>query len=269
MPSLFGKDNQFYHGSIKRYVGLFGSLFTDMYVQRKGPGGRVDFVEVPIKYGNGDVYMKVAQDESREQTKVQRVVPAMAFELSNVYKDTQRKTNPMNVIKNYTYEADGTRQWMLNRVPYNFVFNLYIRTKNLDDMLQIVEQIVPAFDGNLAVTIEDIPNTEIQVEQDIMIKIEEIDMNDNYQDEMKGRQIDFTITFELKGYLYKRTQSSFAVREVAILGAYDFETGEVSPEVEIASYTEQIPIDGEQQNLSNVDNLINKGLASFGGGVTL
>ena len=120
----------------------------------------------------------------------------------------------MNRLVNVTYDASGNRNWQFNRIPYNFLFALTIRTKNTDDMLQIVEQIVPAFDGNLSVTIED--TTGIEIEQDIIISLEEIAIEDNFDDEMQSRLIEYKITFELRGFLYKKPQSTMILKEVDI-----------------------------------------------------
>lgn len=212
---LFGLQQYFYHASVRRYVSLFGTLFTDIYIKRKSDDGtKIEEVKVPIKYGNGNIYLKVPQDQSRDTKQISRTLPAMAFELENLYKDVSRKTNPMNRIQNASLDSTGARNWQYNRLPYSFLFALTIRTKNTDDMLQIVEQIVPAFDGNLSVTIED--TTGIEVDQDIIISLEEISIQDNFDDEMQSRLIEYKITFELKGYLYKRTQNSLVIREADI-----------------------------------------------------
>lgn len=212
---IFGLENYFYHSSIRRYVSLFGSIFSDLYIKRNADDtDREDTIKVPIRYDKGHMYMKVAQDESREIHQVSRILPAMAFRLDNFYKDVSRKTNPMNKIQKPTYGADGTIKYQFNRIPYNFIFGLVIRTKNSDDMLQLVEQIIPVFDGNLSITIED--DTGVPVEQDIIISMQEISMEDNFDNEMQERLIEYTLIFELKGYLYKKTQSGYVIKEVDI-----------------------------------------------------
>jgi hypothetical protein len=218
--TLFGENNYFYHASVRRYVSLFGTLFTDIFIKRKSDDGtKEETIKVPIKYGNGNMYLKVAQDQTRDTKQIARTLPAIAFELENLYKDVSRKTNPMNRIQNVNLDANGTRDWQFNRIPYNFLFALTIRTKNTDDMLQIVEQIVPAFDGNLSVSIMD--TTGVIVEQDIIISLEEISIQDNFDDEMQSRLIEYKITFELRGYLYKRTQNSLTLKEVDIQAITD------------------------------------------------
>lgn len=244
---LFGKENHFYHASIRRYVALFGSLFSDMYIKRVADGGVENYVSIPIRYASGNMYMKVAQDETREIQKVARILPAMAFKLNSIYKDKERNTNPLNRITQ-SNSVNDRKNFQQNRIPYNFLFDLIIKTKNTDDMMQIVEQIVPEFNGNLSITIED--TTGISVEQDITIILNEIAMEDNYDDDVQNRLIEWTITFELKGFLYRKTQSAFVIREVDLIDI----TYDMNELIEVI--TDQYPIQDTQINLSNMDQQI-------------
>lgn len=250
---LFGLDQYFYHGSVRRYVALFGTLFTDIYIQRQSKldDGSIkeETIKVPIRYGNGNMYLKVPQDDTREVKQVARVLPAMAFEIANIYKDVSRKTNATNRIQGSTFDAAGKKAFQFNRVPYNFIFDLNIRTKNSDDMLQIIEQIIPAFDANLSVTIQD--TTGVAVEQDIIIALDELSIEDNFDNEMQSRLLEYKLTFELKGYLYKRTQNSIVMKEVDIQGAYDDGTIFDSDTI-----TDQPPITEEQNILSKLTSAV-------------
>ena len=256
---LFGRDKFFYHGSLRRYVALFGSLFTDVYI-RRASDAKEEYIKVPIRYGNGNMYLKAPQDGSREVKQVSRILPAMSFELDNVYKDVSRKTHPLNRVQHPTHFTDTIistpenydvtkRNFQLNRIPYNFIFKLVIRTKNTDDMLQIVEQIVPAFDGNLSVTIQD--TTGVPVEQDITVILDEISPHDNYEEEMQSRLIEWTLTFEMKGYLYKRTQQGLVIKEVELYSGETFDTMTL-----IETTNEQGEIHEEQLNLAKATEVV-------------
>lgn len=250
MSELFGLDNYYYHGSVRRYVALFGSLFSNIYIKRRSDDGtKEDTIVVPLRYGKGNMYLKAAQDSTREVKQVSRILPAMSFQLDNFYKDVSRKTNPMNRIQNPTFDSSGQKTFQFNRIPYNFIFNLEIRTKNTDDMLQIAEQIIPAFDGNLAVSIED--TTGVAIEQDITIMIDEISMEDNFDEEMQSRLVEWKITFEMKGYLYKKTQSSIVVQEASIMTGPNFDDM-----INLINVIDQDPITDTQLNLSKMTEIV-------------
>jgi len=78
-------------------------------------------------------------------------------------------------------------------------------------------------------------------------------MEDNYQDEMKGREIDYTITFELSGYLYKSTQNSYVVRAVDIYNGFDY--GYTQTPMTLVQHTE-VAEQNTNDNLSSMDNII-------------
>lgn len=244
---IFGEENYFYHGSIRRYIGLFGSLFTNIVVKRSEDA---EYIKVPIKYSNGNRYANVDQGDNREATRISRIVPAMSFTLKTFYKDISRKTNAINRISHSSFDADGKKGFMYNFVPYNFIFELAILTKNIEDMLQIVEQIVPAFDPNITVTIEDIDNTLVDIEKNIAINLQEIDTDDNYDEDNK-RMIHYRLTFELKGFLYKRVNKAYVIKEALLLGYFsDFDIEGRAP-ILIDQIYEQPPIQDEQYSNSS------------------
>lgn len=247
--NIFGLDQYFYHASVRRYVALFGTIFSDLYIKRtSGDGNSEDTIKVPIQYASGNMYLKAAQSvQIRENKQISRILPSMAYSLQNIYKDISRKTNPMNRLKGASFDANNQKQFQYNRIPYNLLFDLIIRTKNTDDMLQLVEQIVPAFDGNLSVTIQD--STGVEVEQDIVISLEEISMSDDFDEEMQARLIEYKITFELKGYLYKRTQTGLVVKDIDLQFA---SMDDPSIVYDGESYTEKYPIQAEQDNLNKM-----------------
>ena len=218
---LFGLDNYFYHGSIRKYVSLFGSLFADIYIKRQSDdGAKEELIKLPIKYGNGNMYLKAPQDETRENAQHSRILPAMAFELDSFESDRERKTNPMVRIQNIQTNDNGKKDFQFNKIPYNFEFTLKIRTKNTSDMLQIAEQIIPVFDGNMSVNI--VGTDILSDNQDIIIVLGDVRMQDNYDDGLKIRLIEWDIKFTLKGYLYKKTQSKYVIKEIDIIGKSNF-----------------------------------------------
>ena len=266
MTPIFGLDNFFYNGMLKKYVGIFGSIFSDIYIQRTSDDkSRTDVIKVPIKYGNGNMYIKAEQGELRETSKVSRILPAMAFEIDNLYKDVSRKTNANNIIQQIEYKTENgvsTRPYQFNRVPYNIIFTLKIHTKNIDDMLQIVEQIVPAFDGNLCITLEDTQNN-VNNNQEIIIRINEIKIVDNFEDEMKSRLVEYSISFEMKAFLYKQTITGYVIKEIDIyaIAGIDESIAGLTPDIIV---NDQFPLTDKQNLLPTISDLESQLFASVG-----
>jgi hypothetical protein len=74
-------------------------------------------------------------------------------------------------------------------------------TKNQDDGLQIVEQILPFFNPDFNVTIKDIP--EMGITRDLQITLNSINYEDNYEGDYNQRtSIMWTLTFTLSLNFY-------------------------------------------------------------------
>lgn len=216
MLDFFNKDKYFYNGSIRRYTIIFGSIFNDMWIQRKAEN-KSQMIKIPFRYGPGNAYEKIAQDvESREENKIRMVVPALSYEFTGLEVDENRKENRNIKITRNVMNTDESYNAQFNRVPYNFRFSLYAITKNIDDMLQIVEQIVPTFNPNVCIKMKDVDNTFIDVEQNINIHLESIDAQDNWEEPEASRYVEYTFNFVVKGFLYGRTVPVQTIGEIEI-----------------------------------------------------
>ena len=71
-------------------------------------------------------------------------------------------------------------------VPYNIDFELYILSKQSDDALQIVEQILPYFQPDYTVTIND--NTDMGIKRDVPVILNSIAYEDDYQGDFASRR---------------------------------------------------------------------------------
>ena len=63
-------------------------------------------------------------------------------------------------------------------VPYNVDFELYIMSKNSDDALQILEQILPYFQPEYTVTLREVP--ELDIVRDVPVTLNSIAYEDSY-----------------------------------------------------------------------------------------
>lgn len=123
----------------------------------------------------------------------------MSFEITNYFYDSERKVGKTNQIACMT--ADGVST-MFAPVPYNINLSLYILTKNQEDGLQIVEQILPVFQPEYTLTINAIPD--MNIIQDIPIVINGVSVDDEYEGNFETRRLvthilDFTAKLNLYG----------------------------------------------------------------------
>lgn len=212
--TLFGKENFFKYNELRRYTVLFGQLFSDLHILRETEDKQT-FIKVPLKYGRGYVYEKFGDNDDKK-TRMRIVLPAMSFVLTQWDEDGSRKTNTYNKLASRKIGDDNKVNTQFGRVPYNFTYELAVRTKNIDDMNQIMEQIIPAFSPALTVKCQD--NDELDVQQDITIQmLPGVEMEDTEEEQIDvGRVITWTINFVVKGYLYKRTNREPVVLQVEV-----------------------------------------------------
>lgn len=199
---------------IKKYTALVGSLFSGMVIVREGKGGREDLVKVPIQYGPSSL-----RNKQRDQAvKTGLTLPAMAFELSDISPDEARKigqhtpfraghSEPGNPFKEYASLAP---------VPHNITYRLYIRAKAVEEGMQILEQIIGAF--NPYVTVRIIDNEKLHIERDIPVRLEPgYDYTDNYEDSFEQeRYVEIGLTITVSGYIYKRVDLKPVVLEMEL-----------------------------------------------------
>ena len=79
---------------------------------------------------------------------------------------------------------DGTNRQLDSQfmpVPYNLEVVLYVLAKQSDDALQIVEQILPFFQPDYTITINDM--SDMGIKRDVPIVLNSISYEDNYEGE--------------------------------------------------------------------------------------
>jgi archaellum component FlaF (FlaF/FlaG flagellin family) len=125
----------------------------------------------------------------------------MSFEMTSLKYDSSRKVSAMQTFKAIKTNDRTEQVKVFMPVPYNIGFQLSIMTKLNDDMLQIVEQILPAFQPSFSLTINLISS--IGEKKDVPVILEGIVMEDNYESDYKERRaLVYTLNFTAKTYLF-------------------------------------------------------------------
>jgi hypothetical protein len=193
--------NHFYHGIIRKLVVYFGSMFNDIYVDRVDANGdSQQTLKVPIQYGPKERYLTRLQQNPDLLREVSMVFPRMAFELTNIQYDANRK---LNTIGKNTATTSYTDQLgnVYNPVPYNFDFELSIISRNTEDALRIVEQILPFFTPQWTETLTLVPQANIATDTPIILN--SVKMTDTYENTFESSEyVLWTLTFTIKSYLY-------------------------------------------------------------------
>jgi len=209
---------QFYHETMRKIVVSFGTLFNNIQIVRKNSSGAVvQSMKVPLAYGPQQKFLARLNADPSLASKVAVTLPRLGFEMNGITYDPSRKLNRVQKfrkVKTSANDADKLdTQYM--PVPYNINFTLYAMAKNSDDALQIVEQILPFFQPDYTLTINDM--ADMGIKRDVPIILNDVSYEDNYQgDFTERRAIIYTMTFTAKFYLYGPVTSTSVIKTVQV-----------------------------------------------------
>jgi hypothetical protein len=196
---MFG---HFYHEIFRKTIIGFGTLFNNIIIKKKDDNDDVfSSIKVPLAYGPTQKFLARLEQQPNLNKPVQITLPRMSFEFTGLSYDAARKltTTQTFITSSVSDRTDVKKVYM--PVPYNMSFELSIFCKINDDMLQIVEQILPYFQPSYNLTI-DLVET-IGEKRDIPIVLDSITMQDDYEGDFSTRRaLIYTLNFTAKTYLF-------------------------------------------------------------------
>ncbi|PCH60255.1 MAG: hypothetical protein COC11_00575 [Candidatus Neomarinimicrobiota bacterium] len=209
-------QSQFYHETIRKLVVAFGSMFNDIQLVRKNNAGVItQSMKVPLAYGPKQKFLARLRLDATLDNKVSITLPRIGFEITGLTYDPTRKLNRVQKFKKIKSGSDKRLETQYMPVPYNLEFALNIMSKNSDDGLQILEQILPYFQPDYTVTIND--NVAMNSKRDIPIILNGITYEDSYEgDYASRRSILYNLAFTLKFYLYGPVTSTSVIKTVQV-----------------------------------------------------
>lgn len=204
------------HGTIRKYVVLFGTLFNDIYINRENSAGEtIQTLRIPLSYGPKEKFLaRVNMDTGLDQPTA-ITLPRMSFEIVTMNYAPERKLNTINK-KHKTYTTDsGQQSYQYSPVPYDFTFQLSVMVKNAEDGTKIIEQILPYFTPEWTATVNLVPD--IDGTYDVPIILNDITTEDTYEGDFTIRRaLIHTLTFTIKGYLFGPTREANIIKQIDV-----------------------------------------------------
>ena len=207
---------QFYHETIRNIVIAFGTMFNDIQLIRKDNSGTItQTMKVPLAYGPREKFLVRLREDADLTKQVAITLPRIGFEIKNLAYDSARKMSRVQRFKKVKGANTKQLDTQYMPVPYNLEFQLYIMAKQSDDALQIVEQILPYFQPDYALTINDM--ADMGITRDIPIVLGNIGYEDSYDGEFTTRRaLVYTLSFTTKFYLYGPVTSAKVIKTVQV-----------------------------------------------------
>tara|TARA_Y100000385_G_C13050844_1_gene619693 strand:+ start:665 stop:1660 length:996 start_codon:yes stop_codon:yes gene_type:complete len=192
----------FYHEILRRTVIGFGSLFNDINIRHTDSSDNtVSELKIPLAYGPTQKFLARLEQVSDLNKSTQLSLPRMSFEMIGLNYDPSRKvSSTQTFISALGSDKKKVRKTFMP-VPYNMAFELSIYSKLNDDMLQIIEQILPYFQPSYNLTVDLVD--QIGEKRDIPVIFEGITMSDDYEGNYQTRRsLIYTLRFTAKSYLF-------------------------------------------------------------------
>jgi len=207
----------FYNEIFRSVIIGFGSLFNGIEIQHKDENDSTfSVIKVPLAYGPTQKFLARLKQNPDLNAPVQMTLPRMSFEFTNLAYDSSRKSTQTQTVVYTNPDGTETKKGYLP-VPYNMTITLSIYTKLNDDMLQIIEQIVPYFQPGYTLPIKFLGNLNEVI--NVPVQLDNIDMSDDYEGNFDTRRaLIYTITFTAKTYVFGplKDVSSDIIKKVTV-----------------------------------------------------
>ena len=191
----------FYNEIFRSVIIGFGSMFNGIQIKHKDDSDdTVSVIKVPLAYGPTQKFLARLNQNPDLNHPTQMTLPRMSFEFTNLAYDPSRKTTQTQQMVITSADGSEERKTYLP-VPYNMTIVLSVYTKLNDDMLQIVEQIVPYFQPGYTLPIKFLGN--FNEVRNVPVVLDNIDMSDEYEGNFDTRRaLLYTFTFTVKTMVF-------------------------------------------------------------------
>ena len=233
----------FFHGTTRKLITAFGTLFNHMEVQRDD--GKV--ISVPLTYASKEkFYVKVKQDLKLDRLG-NMVLPRMGFIITNMSYDFERKQS--SIGKFHAMSTNDTfHKKMFLPVPWDINIELSIYSRNMADGLQILEQIIPMWKPSFNITINELE--EMGVMRDIPIILDDVSHDDTSESDVSDsfRILRWDLTFTIKANYYGPVKDQKIIKKIYV-DYYTSTDGEYVDDRDERYYVEIDPLDSRQEDL--------------------
>ena len=191
-------NQKFYWGTTRKAITAFGNLFNNIHIDRRDADGNViQTLKVPLSYAPRQKFLaRISARPDGQDSNFQTIIPRMGFEMTGITYDPGRRVSLVQqnrAVNNTT----NTLNAQYAPSPYNIDISLLAYTKNQDDGLQIIEQILPYFNPDFNLSLNAIPA--LNIKNDLQVLLTNVTYEDEYEGDFRSRRaIIWTLNFTLK-----------------------------------------------------------------------
>ena len=207
----------FYNETIRKTVIAFGTLFNNIKIKKFANDGKaISQIKVPIAYGPMQRFLARIEQQPNFDDNVAINLPRLSFEITSYAYDPSRKSSPITKFTGKGSDKTKHKKIFLP-VPYEIGFRLSFATKQQDDALQIIEQILPHFQPSFNVTVNMLES--VEEKRDVPFTLANVSFVDEYEGDFSTRRfIQYDLDFVAKTYFYSEipTDESGSIKKVQV-----------------------------------------------------
>ena len=235
--------NHFYHGSTRKIIVAFGTLFNNITVERQD----ATIITVPLTYASKEKFYLALKQNKELDTLSSTVLPRIGFIITDIAYDFERKQS--SIGKFHAVSAnDNKHKKMFLPVPYDIQIQVSLYSRNMIDGLQIIEQIIPFFKPSFNITINELES--MGVMRDIPIILDSITHDDTSEGDLSDsfRILRWDLDFTIKANYYGPTKDQAIIKKVYV-DYFTSTDGEYVEDIDERYYVKVDPEDARQEDL--------------------
>ena len=210
----------YYNKNLRKLVVGFGALFNNIEVSHVDPSTGSPFnIRVPVRYAPQEKFIqRLLQPSSiTDGTRIENQLPIISFIMNSISPDPSRRISRLasNIKNSSGGNCQTSGSQIKNQIPVNVSFNLFVYTRHTDDMLQIVEQIMPFFVPEHIIKID---MNDVQNDLQIPIIMTSSNISEKYDGEFSSRRLCVaTFQFVAKSWIFGEVSSVTTIDDSTII----------------------------------------------------
>jgi hypothetical protein len=211
--------NYFYYSIINKITANFGSLFDKVIFVKDSSSSPPDSFYVPLSFAPRNYFIAKCNENTittnNGKADTSYSLPSMSFEITGFEYDSNRQTNlSVSIPESLIHKNNSTRKRTLfNLVPYNIQYRLNIFTRKYEDLLPIIEQILPYFAPNYPLNV--ILSEELNIRKTMNVSLTGNSFEDEWENtKTEYRLLTHMIDFNVEAYLIPSYIDSNIIKQV-------------------------------------------------------
>lgn len=203
-----------HHGTIRKYTAVMLDIFNDLEIQYKDSNSVLHSANIPVKFSSLEK-AQMLDEYSIEQilSGNSNVLPRASLSLTAVQRSETRMSNKN--VKINTVKKEDLFEFQYNSMPYQFMYQLTVQCRGMNEASMIIEQIAPKFNPTLNVDVYDGMN--LNEPTRIPIKLLDFSIDFEEYNEISTNLVTVSCSLQLEGNLYPPIKTVDRIKDFKIL----------------------------------------------------